>query len=401
MPIIHIKQILKERWEDFLFEHQNLIPEYVDNTIKKMLSCRDPEKLGYHKYACHDHPDQFRIIPNTCKSNFCNSCGKILTDKFVSKVESNFPTTSFHHICFTIPDSLRTLLSKNRFLLNCLFKAASQTVLSFSKEKHFLPLVIAALHTFGRDLKFNPHIHLLISSGGLLLKDGLPTNKWKVCSFFPFKMLHKRYKFLLISIFKKTITSYLQSNQNHTELSLFSNPAVLDSFFDPLLDINWYVHDSTEIPSDKFTVAYIVRYTKRPPIAESRILYYGKLPHLHPEQIWVTFSYKQRNQPEVKWTLKVESFIYRLIIHILPPNFRQVRYYGLLSNRVRSKLLKVVLKLLHKQKQIKKFLSWRERIIEFFGIDPLACPICKKTMKLVEFAYFSLKLDSLKVYHPP
>ncbi len=130
MPAIHIKQIFKERWEDFLFQHQSLIPEYVNNTIKKMLSCPDPEKLGYHKYTCPSHPDNFRIIPNTCKSNFCNSCGKILTDKFVFKVNSNFPLTSFHHICFTIPDSLRTLLSKNRFLLNCLFKASSQTVLS-------------------------------------------------------------------------------------------------------------------------------------------------------------------------------------------------------------------------------------------------------------------------------
>ncbi len=214
-------------------------------------------------------------------------------------------------------------------------------------------------------------------------------------------MLHIRYKFLLISIFKKTITSYLQSNQISTELSLFSNPAVLDSFFDPLGNINWYVHDSTEIPSDKFTVSYIVRYAKRPPIAESRILYYGKLPNRNPEQMWVTFSYKQRNQPEVKWTLKVESFIYFLIIHILPPNFRQVRYYGVLSNRLRTKLLKVVFKLLHKQKQIEKFLSWRELFIKFTGVDPLLCPICKKTMKLVESAYYSSKLDSLKIYHPP
>lgn len=396
-----IKQILKEHWEDFVFKNTNLIPDYVISTVKKMLSCRDPDKLGYHKYACKEHPEQFIIIPNTCKCSFCNSCGKILTDKFVAKVESNFPHTSFHHICFTIPDSLRCLLDKNRFLLNCLFNAASQTVLSWCKERHFLPLVIAALHTFGRDLKFHPHIHLLVTSGGLLLKNGFIIHKWKECPFFPFDMLHKRYRYLLIDIFKKTIKKHVKLHPDCGELFVFSHPGVLESFFDPLLDINWYVHDSEDLPPERFTISYIVRYTKRPPIAESRILQYGKLPQYDPEQIWVTFSYKQRNQPEVIRSIWVEDFISRLIQHILPPNFRQVRYYGALSNRVRTKLLKVVFKLLKRQKETQKILSYRERFIKLFGKDPLSCPICQRPMKLVEFAVFSKKANSLRCYHPP
>lgn len=396
-----IKQILREHWWIYTLKNIDSIPDYVISTIDKMLSCRDPEKLGYHKYACKEHPDQFKIIPNSCKCSFCNSCGKILTDKFVAKVESNFPDTSFHHICFTIPDSLRELLNKYKFLLNCLFKASSQTLLSYCKEKHFLPLIIAAIHPFGRDLKRHPHIHMLVTSGGLLLKDGKPVHKWKDCPFFPFKMLHKRYKFLLISILKKTINKYLISNPNSGELSVFSHPGVLNNFFDPLLDINWYVHDSEDLPPEEFTVSYIVRYTKRPPIAESRILFYGKLPNIDPQQTWVTFSYKQRNQPEVKLTLWVEDFIQRLTQHILPPTFRQVRYYGVLSNRVRTKLLKVVFKLLKVKKEVKKILSYRELCIKIAGVDPLACPICQRPMQLVEVAFFSKKSNSLQIYHPP
>lgn len=370
-----------------------------------MLSCRDPDKLGFHKYACEHHPDQFKIIPNSCKSPFCNSCGKIATDKFVSKVEANFPFTSFHHICFTIPDSLRELFDKYRFLLNCLFKASSQTLLSFCKERHFLPLIIAASHTFGRADNFNPHIHLLTSSGGLLLKkNGNVGKKWIYSPFFPFKMLHKRYKFLLIDILKKTILNYLKSHQNSGQLSIFSNHDVLDNFLNPLLEINWYVHDSEELPPDKFTVLYIARYAKRPPIAESRILFYGTNPSIdpaNPDQVWVTFFYISRTEGKVVRTVKVNDFIRLLIQHIPYPNFRQVRYYGALSNRLRTKLTKIVFNLLKRKKKLSIFLSWRERVISSTGKDPLLCQICGKPMKLVEVVYFSKVLNSLKSYYPP
>lgn len=151
-----IKQIFQNHWEDYLAKTQSSLPEYVTEAVAKMLACRDPEKLGYHKYACPHHPDQIRIAPNSCKGRFCNSCGKVFTDKWVSKIEKDFPSTPFHHLTFTIPSELRELLDKYKFLRNCLFTASSQTVLSFGKDKHFLPAIVSCLHTFGRDLKDHP-----------------------------------------------------------------------------------------------------------------------------------------------------------------------------------------------------------------------------------------------------
>jgi len=400
-----IKQIFRENWADFVSHNQDVTP-HVISTVGKMLSCRDPEKLGYHKYICPEHPDQVLVIPNSCKSSFCNSCGKILTDKFVAKVQSNFPPVPFHHICFTLPDSLRVLLDKNRFLLHTLFKASSQTVLSYYKQQDCLPLVISAMHSFGRPTNWNPHIHMLISSGGLLLnKDGLPDEKWKALSFIPFVMLQKRYKVILIRILKEKITSYLKSNKENVskEFSLFSDPNVLNDFFDPLLKINWYVHDSEDLPPDKFTVTYLCRYAKRPPLAESRILSYGKNPQIdpsNPEQVWVTFHYISRTEGKLTRTVKVQDFVKLLVQHILPENFRMVRYYGVLSNRTRGKLLNVVFKLFGKQNKFVKFQTWRERVLANTGNDPLLCPVCQKQMQLVEVAYFSPTLNSLEHYYP-
>ena len=81
-------------------------------------------------------------------------------------------------------------------------------------------------------------------------------------------MLHKRYRFLLIQELKKAIKKYLEESSSPGKLSVFSHSGVLDSFFDPLLEINWYVHDSTELDHEDFTVSYIVRYAKRLPLAE-------------------------------------------------------------------------------------------------------------------------------------
>jgi len=101
----------------------------------------------------------------------------------------------------------------------------------------------------------------------------------------------------------------------------------------------------------------------------------------------VIFSYKEREQPEIKWTVPVEKFISLLIQHIPPKHFRVVRYYGALATRAKP--------------LFKKILRWRERLSSFTGKDPLRCPICQRKMELVEVAYFSKKLGSLDFYHPP
>ena len=144
-----------------------------------------------------------------------------------------------------------------------------------------------------------------------------------------------------------------------------------------------------ELDYQNFTVSYIGRYTKRPPLGESRILHVGKI--VQAEGIWVTFSYQERNQYPVRLSVPVERFIELLIQHILPDNFRQIRYYGILANRVKTSLKEIFLQLLKRKKYFLEVLSWRERQKLYRGSDPLLCSKCGKQMKLVEIATFSLK----------
>ena len=147
----------------------------------------------------------------------------------------------------------------------------------------------------------------------------------------------------------------------------------------------------------KANVEYLGKYLKRPPIGETRIkLYDGNT---------VTFEYLDHST-HIKeiMSLPVLNFIERLICHIPDKNFRMIRYYGFLSNRLRGKLLPLVYKLLTMKHVIttKVYLSWRTMIQTAYKFDPMRCPLCKSIMLLnavVLPSYYSLVSKHEKIAH--
>lgn len=239
----------------------------------------------------------------------------------------------------------------------------------------------------------------MVTAGGLLIKNNQIKKKWKYQPYLPFEMLRKRWRFFLISELKKAIKKQLKKNSKNTSLSVFTQRGVLDSFFQGDFSKNFYVYDSKELDYENFTVKYIGRYTKRPPLGETRIVHYGKIENY--DGFWVSFLFKERTQPTVKLSLPVDKFIELLVQHILPDNFRAIRYYGALANRVKGKFKKLIPESLKRTQKTLEVLPWRERQKLYLHSDPLLCPKCKKEMKLVEIATFSPKTNSLTHFYPP
>ena len=104
-----IKQIFQDWWDVYHSAHPKL-PGYVLENVRKMLSCRNPQLLGYVKAACPSHPDQVTVIPRSCKSRFCNSCGKIAVDKWLVAACDAFPNVPYAHLTWPVPSELRPLL---------------------------------------------------------------------------------------------------------------------------------------------------------------------------------------------------------------------------------------------------------------------------------------------------
>ena len=380
-----IKHILQHNnnWQRFYDKHRHQIRPSVVENIDKLFLCRTQE-LGFHKYQC-PHCGEYICVPHSCKSRICSSCGKLATDHWISSSLSLFPNVSYQHVVFTVPEELRGLMLFNRkLLLNALFKLSSSTIISWVKsKKYYLPGIAMILHTFGRDLKFNPHIHMLVTCGGLSLN----YDKWVNSFFIPEKALKPIWRHNFISFIRK---SY---KDNSLILPSHIKP-VFNSILNNAYSKIWYVNFGRKLDNASFTIIYIGRYTKRPCIAESRILSYdGK---------FVIFSYDDQIFSQTIYSkLPVEEFIARLIRHIPDKSFRQIRYAGIFATRIRSKLIPTVNNLIENmRKSVNIFIS---NLKNYLFTQIPRCPKCGTEMILVGISYNGKYIHLSETYlaNPP
>jgi len=401
---VSLKQIFKENWNAFRKKHPDLIQWYMAFNIWKVINCRESDGLGFTAFACSVHPDQICYVPNSCKSRFCSVCAKVQIDKWVAAMNRLFPNCPYYHITFTVPSQFRTLLFEKKELLNAVFKAAAQTLLSFCKEQGFLPAITAVMHTFGDDLKRHIHVHCIISTGGLKLsgrqlrykrrkKNGRIKikklnilHKWVEHSYFPYKMLRKRYQALLIKYLKEMINKNIRSDKPDPDLKVFAEPSVMKSFVDDLItqyNKGFFVWVSEKRQMLKPTIAYIGRYARRPPISEVRISGYDG------DNVAFTFTDKTTKNGKnlsykTTWQLKTFEFIKRLIRHIPPHYFNVIRHYGIIASRVKRKYKKITDKLLGRAYGVKKFKNWQQRQTEYHnGQNPMICKVCQSLMEFI------------------
>lgn len=202
-----IKQILQDHWPAFAQEHGARLRHAITAEVAKVLACRDPQKQGYHLYRCPAHPEVERIVPHSCKSRFCSSCGKVMTDEWMARSQRELLDVEYYHVVFTMPDCLWDIFPYERRLLDILFDGAKQTVLTWCCEKKgYIPGIVCVLHTFGCILNFNPHIHMLLTAGGL----SPDRTRWIRNEFIPWDMLKERWKGHVITHLKPKLNTMIR-----------------------------------------------------------------------------------------------------------------------------------------------------------------------------------------------
>ena len=166
--------------------------------IDKMINCGDPS-FGGAMYGC-TNCGNLKFVPFRCHSRFCPTCGNKYSMERTTSMSFKLINVRHRHCVFTIDASLRDFFLQDRSLLNCLFHSVSSVVLrlfsKMNKHKNFTPGFIMVLHTFGRDLKWNPHIHCLISEGGYS-DDAF----WRNVSHFNYTFLRNAFRTAILSSF--------------------------------------------------------------------------------------------------------------------------------------------------------------------------------------------------------
>lgn len=356
---VSLKQIFEDRanWVNYIIDRDLVIDPYVKQEVEKMMSCQDPEK-GFRTYRC-PNCDATKTLPFTCKSRICSSCGKKHADMWSEDLAERMFDVSHRHMVFTIPDILRDVIDTHRSLLRVLSDAVGNTMklLINERRKHdtVIPGIISVLHPYGKGLNFNPHIHAIVTEGGLA-----SDNTWVEVSYIPYAKLRKTWQKQVLEGVRKALRAEPGIDELVSKLySLYPN--------------GFYVNAKRKIEKQtkKKLVRYIGRYIRHPAVAESRIASYdGKT---------VIFWYEREGKRHYV-TLDVMEFIDR-VVHLIPPkNFKLIRYYGLYSRKNSKKSRDTLIKLGKLDPDAEYIAQERRRL----G-DMIICDYCHTKMEYIGF----------------
>ena len=368
------KSIFSDHWENFKKAHPKYDIDQYEIPVQKMLGCRDASN-GYSEYICMYCGRDRRKVPFSCKSCFCLSCAKQYVDNFVSQVSKMLhPGLIYRHIVLTLPEQLRPIFFKERFnkdLLSGFMKCGAECledVVGVVKRKKLKIGTIVVVQTHGRSGRYNPHLHIIMTSGGISTEE----KGWHDLGYFKYEMIHKKWQYHLFNWLKTYFEASSEINQ--------------------LLNVLWKKYpkglvanvSKGSVPeSCRGLAGYLAKYVASPPIAVRRIVNYdGQI---------VEYWYKDHRTKSKKFEkVPVYTFIGRMVQHIMPKGFQRVRYYGLEATRTYKKWSEVIQngikrigRVIKGAYQIVKQKKYRARYKEISGIDPMRCQYCKSEMELM------------------
>jgi hypothetical protein len=285
--------------------------------------------------------------------------------------------TSYFHVVFTLPERLRPLALRNqKVLYRLLFKAAAETLNELAKDSKHLGAEIgfmAILHTWSQTLIDHPHLHCLVTGGGLS-PDGKQWISSRKDFFIPVNVLSSLFRGKFLDGLKKLYEAGELTFPGQIEE--LKESSVFKRLLTTLYLQAWVVYCKPPLKHSKKVMDYLGRYTHRVALSNDRLV---KL-----EGNQVTFRWRDSadNNKIKLLTIEAVEFIRRFLLHILPEQFVKIRYYGILSHRSRKGKLLRCKRLLgvvtSKEPEAVPKETWQDLLTRITGIDPRICPHCGK-----------------------
>lgn len=342
-------------------------------TLRAIKICRNAE-LGGHIDRC-DHCGHEVISYNYCRNRHCPKCQSLAKAGLLEAREAELLSAHYFHVVFTIPKTLNQILLQNkREVYDILFKAVAKTLITIAADPKHLGAKIgfmAIIHTWGQNLLLHPHIHCLIPGGGLSHDE----NRWIGCQkkfFLPVRVLsHLFRRFFLDSLTKTFNQDRLKFYGKTTH---FSNSELFSKLIEKSFNPEWVVYAKPPFAGAKKILDYLGCYTHSIAISNNRLL------RLEDGKVTFTWRNYQKGNKLHTMTLQAEEFIRRFLLHVFPPGFMRIRYFGFLSNRQRARKLNHCRDLLHQRpaKSTLKSMDWKARYESLTGKDIDLCPLCGK-----------------------
>jgi Putative transposase/Transposase zinc-binding domain len=339
-PAVEVAEVIREFGEAFLATYGGSLTGVQRKALSDLAVCRTAA-LGGHVQRCHDCGHE-QVAYNSCRNRHCPKCQALSRALWLEREAKFLLPVEYHHVVFTLPQEVAELAQAQPALLyELLFQAASATLREVAANPKRLGAqigVLMVLHTWGQNLHHHPHVHCVVTGGGLSCNaqgeiDDAP--RWVSCRpgfFLPVRVLSRVFR-----------GKYLASLRQAFARSKLTSGLVPEAFTQLLAKLSakeWVVYAKQPFGGPERVLKYLARYTHRVAISNHRLV---NLDEGH-----VTFRYKDYSDDhrQKTMTLSATEFLRRFVQHVLPRGFVKVRHYGLLANRHRQERLEVCRRLL-------------------------------------------------------
>lgn len=310
--MLEVADIVRLHGEEYRAQFASQLTTVQKKALRDIANCRTPF-LGGHVHQC-DHCEQKVYSYHSCRNRSCPKCHRDQTDRWLRQQRQRLLPCSYYLITFTLPAPLRGLArSHPKIVYGLMMKSAANALLKLAADPRFLgarPGMLAVLHTWTRAMLYHPHVHMLVTAGGLS-DEG---KRW----------IPPRNPNFLVPV---RALSLIFAAKMHDALA---KAGLIDSVSSDVWKNHWVVHCQHAGSGDK-VLHYLARYVFRIAITNSRI-----------ERILagqVTFRYRDNRSKQIRHaTLAAIEFLQRFLQHVLPRRCTKVRYYGIFSPHCQNRL---------------------------------------------------------------
>jgi hypothetical protein len=338
-PTLEVAAILRKHGDRFAEQNRTWLSFQQLKVLRAIKRCRT-SALGGHVDRCSGCGHS-AISFNSCRNRHCPKCQAQARQRWLALREQELLGLSYFHVVFTLPHELIRLCQRNPAVLyNLLFRAAAETLLEVAADPKHLGAEIgflAILHTWGQNLLLHPHLHCLVPAGGL----SPDHTQW----------VHPKYNFLLPldvlkPVFRGKFVDGLKRAHRRKKLDFggvtksLQEPKAFAAFLQTLHRKEWVVYAKHAFGGPTPVLRYLGRYTHRVAISNHRLTAF--------DGDNVAFRWKDyaRGNKQRLMTLHASEFLRRYVQHVLPLGFVRIRQFGFLANRLRSRSLTLIRRLL-------------------------------------------------------
>jgi hypothetical protein len=382
-PLLEVADVVRAHGDAFLARHGAALSAGQRRALTAVAACRTAA-LGGHLHRCGACGHE-AIAYNSCRNRHCPKCQGSRTAAWLQREASFLLAVDYYHVVFTLPAAVAQIVWQNRRQgYTWLFQAAQQTLREVAANPRHLGAQLgwlAVLHTWGQDLHYHPHLHVVAMGGGLACAaDGTVTAppRWVSCRpgfFLPVRVLSRvcRGKYLAL----------LQAAQAagklrwYGDLAGLAEPEAFRAWLAAQYQQDWVVYAKPPFGGPEQVLKYLARYTHRVALSNRRLV------SLEGDQ--VTFTAKDyAHGGKVRLVrLPAEEFLRRWVQHVLPWRFLKIRHYGLLANRGRSERLSVCRTLVALVTVVRTVVAALAPADEPAALRRRCCPVCGSEAWLV------------------